>query len=662
MDIAEAAELTVRQLGELDAASAISVPAPLLVRVVAAADDAELTQSPRVLLHLARALEPSQRLSQRTAALDRVVDLVGDRDLLLVEVRAERAIDLARQAKLDVPERLAREVLADSRPGLDLAHARASEALGRVMAWRGDQGSVRAGAMLLARAAERYERLGCTEWQAFMVFWAGNAVDYQWGDLVRAESQMRLALDLLTSTSPRRAVVLTFLADLLTTVGDWAQVGLVLDEATELAALHDDVTAHAYASWQRARVASLNGDADATLRLLSQTERYRADWFDVTSGSTYLADAAELLDRVGLHDSASAYLRRAQSMDPEDEFVLQAEAVLLARRGDPDLALVKLRALAHAPYLEPRLAWRRSMLSAYASLRGGRSADAGVLAAQALAQAAKVGGPRLALTGEPAITRTLIPLAAGSGSVEAGRLLAPPGSLVVRILGTVSVARDDDALPLPTGLPGTLFRLLASRPASMEVEEVIDLMWPDVDLSDGRGRLRTVLARLHAKAGTLVLRTGSQLSLAPAWVDARAFRDAADDALADPGESRAVLARSALAIWGGDLLPSDPYESWAAGPREELRRRRIRLLDVLAGDAAARGSLDEACHSLERAIEADRYDETRYLTLARHLDALGRRDPARQVLARGIQALADLGLDPTPDLARAARAAGLTSA
>jgi DNA-binding SARP family transcriptional activator len=133
-------------------------------------------------------------------------------------------------------------------------------------------------------------------------------------------------------------------------------------------------------------------------------------------------------------------------------------------------------------------------------------------------------------------------------------------------------------------------------------------------------------------------------------VDATEFRAAADRALRASGRDRGALAVAALALWSGDLLPSDPYESWATGPREQLRRRRLDLLDQVAAEAADRGSYDEARQALEQAIESDPYDDTRYLLAARHLLAAGRREPARRMLARAGAALEELGLPPTPEL------------
>jgi DNA-binding SARP family transcriptional activator len=639
-------------IAALTTAQALRSPLDIFVSTVETATDEAIAGHPRALLHLARALEPGQRLSRRGGALDRLAAMLDPEDPIQLEVSAEHAIDLARTGDLDAPEQIARDILTRATADDRIARARASEALGRVLAWRGDEASARSAARVLSEAAEQYAALDCVEWQAFAIFWRGNSVYYQRGDLEHGEAEMREALALLPPHSPRRGVVLTFLAEIRTMQGDWSEADVALDEALALADEYDDAAARAYSLWQRARIASLTGDADATERYFRETEQHRADWFDITSGSTYLADAAETLDRVGRHEAADGYLQRALELDPTDEFVMQAQAALLARRGDPVAALAALRALTQAPWLEGRLAWRRTLLTAYACLRAG-NADAAMLAARALEQAGGLGDPHLAAVGEPELTRILAPLAASAGSLAAQRLLAPHGEPIVRVMGEVSIRRNGDLVPLPTGVPGALVRLLSVRPAGLDVEEVIEILWPELDAPNGRRRIRGALARLRARSGDIVVRDESRLRLTSGWVDAQAFREAADRALAARGRDRAALAVAALALWGGEVLPGDPYESWAAGPREQLRRRRVDLLDLVAADAAERESFEEARYALEQAIEVDPYDDTRYVQVARHLLRLGRRVPAGRTLQRACTVLAELGLEPTPAVRRA---------
>jgi DNA-binding SARP family transcriptional activator len=207
-----------------------------------------------------------------------------------------------------------------------------------------------------------------------------------------------------------------------------------------------------------------------------------------------------------------------------------------------------------------------------------------------------------------------------------------------------------------------LLKFLAVSGGRVHTDEAIEALWPEIDPESGRNRLRTVLGRLRAAAGDLINRDDESLALGDLVdSDIARFQAEARKALAiGVTNSRAgiALARAAIVRYRGDLLPDDPYEPWAAGPRERLRRRGLALLDLCARDAAAHHQLDEACRFLERAIDLAPYEEERFLTMADHRLAQGRRGSAIAVLARARAALAELGLPATPaliDLERIAR-------
>jgi hypothetical protein len=169
----------------------------------------------------------------------------------------------------------------------------------------------------------------------------------------------------------------------------------------------------------------------STERLLREAQRDSAheDWFQTHIGVSFLLEATELLDRVGLTDEATVYLERARARaGDEDEEVMQARAVLLARSGDPWLALEQLQALARGDWLEKRTSWRHTLLTAWAMFRAGRDGAGAVavavaVAARAFAHAAARGGVRVAQAGEPELTAALAPLAEAAGSPHARKLL-----------------------------------------------------------------------------------------------------------------------------------------------------------------------------------------------------------------------------------------------
>jgi DNA-binding SARP family transcriptional activator len=76
----------------------------------------------------------------------------------------------------------------------------------------------------------------------------------------------------------------------------------------------------------------------------------------------------------------------------------------------------------------------------------------------------------------------------------------------------------------------------------------------------------------------------------------------------------------------------------------------LQLLDLCADAATARGDLDETRRVIELTIDLAPYDDTRYLRAATTLLEQGRRGAALTVVRRARAALAELGLQPPPNL------------
>lgn len=441
--------------------------------------------------------------------------------------------------------------------------------------------------------------------------------------------------------------MLTFRAETLVELGRYPEAAASLDEAHALGTLVDDSRTLAYVAWLRAREASQRGEAAATAALLAEAESRRGDWFEHHTGIEFLADAAVLLDRVGEQEAARAYLRRARARAPgSNAFVRLAEAALMSRTGDPAAAERALAELESSPLLEGRERWRVHLLRAWAVSRRDDPSSADV-AARAFAEAEPLGHPELPFVKERAIAEALRPATS-------------PSSLPVsvRALGGFEVLRGGAAVDFPPGRATQLVKLIAASGGRLGAEAAIEALWPETDPTGGRGRLRVVLTRLRKTAGELIVRDGDALAFGGgAEIDARAFELEARRALAG-GVDAVALARSALARYAGTLLLDDRYEPWASEPRERLARCQLALLDLLAADAGSRGETDEAVRLLEQAIEADRYDERRYLAAARLLLSQGRRGRALDLLRSAAAALRELELETSAEhraLARAAR-------
>lgn len=622
---------------------ALQAPPELSEAELAAATD------PQTLLARAWDLELWGRSAERVAALDRLEELLATAATTPsppagrsweLELLAERALDIPINADaltatvVEQALELADRVLLAADPGYPIAAARAVLARGRALSWTGTDEATRRAADALNDAAERFGRLGHDAWRAYAVYWHGYGVCFLSGQLERAVDLMAQALEILPAGSPRRSMVLSFYADALIALGEWDRAQQALDEGVHLATAEQNPRSVAYVAWSRARLEAARGDAIATERLLHEVERDGGDWSSGHGGGAFLLDAAEMLNRLGLDTAAHAYFTRACERRPEPESVMLTQATLMARSGDPAQGLQALQELARGDWMEKRLMWRHTLLTSWAMFRAGRQ-GAGELAARALEQAAVCGGVRVALAGEPALVAALAPLAESAGSSHARRLLLGDRELLVRLFGAPSVVRADGSnVKLPVGQPGQLVRMLALEEAGLPVDVVLDRLFPDATAQSARHRLRQLLTRLRSSAGAVVVREDDHLRLQPAWVDVREFLATADRARAVRPPRSVQLAYAALALCRGSLLPTDPYASWTEGIREQVEYRHLELLELIAADASARGSDQEALTALEAAFRHDPDDAERRNAVVAALRRLGR-DGAADYLASG---------------------------
>ena len=213
----------------------------------------------------------------------------------------------------------------------------------------------------------------------------------------------------------------------------------------------------------------------------------------------------------------------------------------------------------------------------------------------------------------------------------------PSATTTVVVLGRFGVLRDGELRPGPPGVPGRALRMLAVR-GRLHVEELSELLWPGADAQSGRPRLRNVVSRIRSAVGPVVERTEDLIGLATGVeVDSERFEQLGKRALAVAAEDPLAAtepAAAAVELYAGPLLPDCPYDDWAIAPRERARRRYVGLLDLLAETAALRGETDAALALLERAAEAEPYDDERLLRAAELCLDAGRRGAAAALLER----------------------------
>ena len=258
------------------------------------------------------------------------------------------------------------------------------------------------------------------------------------------------------------------------------------------------------------------------------------------------------------------------------------------------------------------------------------------MAAQAsvLDEARPAGGP---VAGS--LTGSLTGSVAGPASTREPRAGAP-AQVQVRLLGDFQVRVDGHALSprhWSRRHSAALVKLLALAPGrSLHREQVLDALWPDLDIDRAAPRLhkaahyaREALGHRDAvvvNAETLRLYPGADVD-----IDRTRFQRHAESAIAD---GDVAAAKAALALYAGELLPQDLYEPWAEQPRLHLNRLFTELLHQA-----------EDWHQI---LAADPTNEPAHLALAqRHLDRGDRPAALRQLdeLDRALRR--ELGLGPS---------------
>ncbi len=221
-----------------------------------------------------------------------------------------------------------------------------------------------------------------------------------------------------------------------------------------------------------------------------------------------------------------------------------------------------------------------------------------------------------------------------------------PRPITITVLGDFAVTVDG-VTTLASGsnrrTASALVKVLALAPGHrLHRERVMDLLWPDEAPADAAPRLHKAAffaRRAIGRNDAVVLRDDS-VWLFPDedfTVDVVEFERLARIAVS---ENDPIAARAALDWYGGDLLPEDPYEDWAADRRELLHLRRLDVLRVAA--------------EWRELVEAEPTDEEANVELMRaHIDAGDGAAAVRQFehLQRILER--DLGMLPGRDARRA---------
>lgn len=152
------------------------------------------------------------------------------------------------------------------------------------------------------------------------------------------------------------------------------------------------------------------------------------------------------------------------------------------------------------------------------------------------------------------------------------------GELAIQLLGGFAATRAGEPVAVSVWRlrkGRELVKLLALAPGHrLHRGQLMDALWPELDAAAAANNLNQVVHAARRALGGEAIGLRDELLSLSATVDVEDFERAAGQARrsGSPGAYRA-----ALGLYGGELLPENRYEDWAASRREELEQLRGEL-------------------------------------------------------------------------------------
>jgi len=222
-----------------------------------------------------------------------------------------------------------------------------------------------------------------------------------------------------------------------------------------------------------------------------------------------------------------------------------------------------------------------------------------------------------------------------------------------RILGPLEVlAADGEPLALGGQKQRAVLALLLLRANHVVATDfLIDALWGDNPPRTATTSLQNSISALRKVLGPDVLLTqapGYRLMVADSDLDR--FERLVEEARGLEAEERAGLLREALALWRGEPLPEFAFEDFAEAEIRRLDELRLTTLEERIDADLAAGRAAELVPELVALVAQQPLRERlRAQLMLAHYHS-GRQDDALRVYQEGRRALAELGLEPSPQL------------
>ncbi|HZT43227.1 MAG TPA: AAA-like domain-containing protein [Chthonomonadaceae bacterium] len=228
----------------------------------------------------------------------------------------------------------------------------------------------------------------------------------------------------------------------------------------------------------------------------------------------------------------------------------------------------------------------------------------------------------------------------------------------IEMFGGLRVLRDGQVVArFNTPKTGSLLAYMACCPnRNHPREELIELLWPEVEPVTGRNRLKQMLSSLRAQleaAGLpddalfLTDRATVRMDSERVLTDVSEFESALQMAALTPdaGGQASALAH-AIALYRGGFLPGF-YDDWILMERERLAEAYVKALLQWARVLEQAGDLEAALEPARRAVAADSLREEAHCALMRLFAGTGRPQEALRQYKELERVLKELGAQPS---------------
>jgi ATP/maltotriose-dependent transcriptional regulator MalT/DNA-binding SARP family transcriptional activator len=280
-----------------------------------------------------------------------------------------------------------------------------------------------------------------------------------------------------------------------------------------------------------------------------------------------------------------------------------------------------------------------------------------------LAQLPDQVGPDLARLGDHANPK----VAARARELRRGLHRQGLPRLDIRTLGGFRLRRGKDAINEGVWegkLPKLLLKaLIAHGAAEVPKDALLEALWPEgapevteKNFRVGLHRLRKALepgldkdfgsSYIHSEDGLLSL--DPELCRVDVDEFLSLYESGGNEEEQGNLNQAVALYKKAIALYGGDFLPEEPYLAWAEKRREELRLTYLELLERVSRFYEQQGTLGRAIEYCKKAIQADPLLEPTYRRLMTLYTRRGMRAEALRTYEACRKALAR-ELDTEPD-------------